>query len=169
MFVRHFAIVTLFVACSTGYAVGDGLPGTDEIEPISALDAIGAKADKTSNDMDSLQGTWEVVSAEFEGRPDPLPVRKHDRQIFEKDKQTITDGFSSLITRFTIDASKRPKTIDFLDFSGPHMVGKGIYLLDGDSLRLCFSLDEKGNDRPKEFKTTRGEKTVLRILKRLKK
>jgi uncharacterized protein (TIGR03067 family) len=63
-----------------------------------------------------------------------------------------------------LDASKNPKQIDIREtaYNGPNVgVIKGIYVLDGDELRLC--LGEKGNDRPAAFpeKPKPGEVLIL--------
>ena len=49
-----------------------------------------------------------------------------------------------------------------IDFEG--MTDLGIYLLDGDNLKICFS----GSKRPTEFVTKPKSGTALIVLKRLK-
>jgi len=69
----------------------------------------------------------------------------------------------SAATKFTVDVSTKPKTIDIGDDPKQSMVG--IYMLDQDSLKLCLSI---GGKRPTEFATKAGDKTNLLILKREK-
>jgi RNA polymerase sigma factor (sigma-70 family) len=64
-----------------------------------------------------------------------------------------------------LDASKDPKQIDIAgQLNGPTII-KGIYILDGDELRLC--LDDAGKGRPAAFpeKPGRGEVTILKRAK----
>jgi uncharacterized protein (TIGR03067 family) len=76
------------------------------------------------------------------------------------------DGYGANATQYThrLDASKNPKQIDITvsRVKGP-TVGmiKGIYVLEGDELRLC--LGEMGKDRPATFpeKPKPGEVLVL--------
>jgi uncharacterized protein (TIGR03067 family) len=53
-----------------------------------------------------------------------------------------------------LDTTKSPKEIDMVFLDGPNKdrVGKGIYQIDGDMLRVCRSLDPQ-DERPKEFKS----------------
>jgi uncharacterized protein (TIGR03067 family) len=49
-------------------------------------------------------------------------------------------------SRYTLDASKRPRQIDVV-FGGKSC--KGIYEIKGDTLRLCHTLEQ--DERPKDF------------------
>jgi uncharacterized protein (TIGR03067 family) len=80
--------------------------------------------------------------------------------------------------RFKVDSSKKPKTIDMKVKEGSKVkegpddhegeTARGIYQLEGDELTWC--VNEPGSDnRPKEFATKEGTKTVLFKLKREKK
>src|SRR5262249_17532944 len=64
---------------------------------------------------------------------------------------------------YKLDTTKDPKHIT-LEGDGKKMVG--IYTLDGDELRVCLSEDP--DNRPTEFATKAGTKTVFGILKRVK-
>ena len=61
-----------------------------------------------------------------------------------------------------VDATKTPKEID-LNMEG--QVGKGIYELEGDTLKIAHG--EVGDARPKEFPKAGSGLTVL-VLKRAK-
>src|SRR5262249_36174428 len=59
---------------------------------------------------------------------------------------------------YHLDPSKSPKQIDFTTLGEFRRTGLGIYTLDGDTLKLCISIDpEKVDQRPKEFTTKAGE------------
>lgn len=126
-----------------------------------ALAGVPAFADQTKQDIEKLQGRWKVVSSEFEGRPATAVYRPGTLIVIERDELYFTDGFTkSARSKFKVDASQKPKAIDIGE--GKKSIA-GIYLLDGDSLKLCLSL---GNQRPKDFATKAGDKTNLLTLKR---
>jgi uncharacterized protein (TIGR03067 family) len=76
-------------------------------------------------------------------------------------------GTSVRKSRIRLDPSKSPKEIDitFLDGPGKGSTFPGIYALEKEQLRLCFSHTK---DRPKDFKTERGQLRELVILEREK-
>jgi uncharacterized protein (TIGR03067 family) len=68
--------------------------------------------------------------------------------------------------KLKIDPTKKPKTIDLSSPQGQAMrLSQGIYLLEGDDLKICQS---RAGARPTEFKTGAGNATTLMILKRIK-
>jgi hypothetical protein len=54
----------------------------------------------------------------------------------------------------------------YITEAGKDLVRKDIYLLDGDTLKICFPGDMGA--RPTEFKTTAGSDLRMGILKRAK-
>jgi len=71
--------------------------------------------------------------------------------------------------KFKIDPIKKPKTIDYTVTDGPEK-GKtvlGIYELDGDTVKFCFSAPDK--ERPSEFTAKEGSGRTLSLWKRNKK
>jgi uncharacterized protein (TIGR03067 family) len=76
---------------------------------------------------------------------------------------------------FRIDASKKPKTIDFIAKYGTGATERvlhwyGIYELNEDSLKLCWkNLTENPNKvRPAGFETKAGDDTALLVFVREK-
>lgn len=121
---------------------------------------------EAAKDAAALKGKWEVVSSEFEGKPATAAYRPGTVIVIEGDKLYFTDGFAkSESTKFKLDAKAKPRSIDIGEDSVERKAAKGIYSLDGDSLKLCLSL---AGQRPKEFKTASGDKTNLLVLKRQK-
>lgn len=126
-------------------------------------------AEEFAKETSALQGRWEVVSAEFEGKPASAAYRPGTAFatviVINGDELYFSDSFTqSKPGKFRIDAKVQPKSIDL----GEDTEGKtlrGIYSFDGDSLKLCTSGPGK---RPKEFKTEPGDKTNLLVLKRQK-
>lgn len=103
------------------------------------------------------------MSSEFEGES-ATTVYRGTLLVIEGDELYFTDGFAqSNPSRFRVDATSDPKSIDLGGGDDPAGLTRGIYSLDEDSLKLCMSLE---GERPKEFKTHAGDKTNLFVLKR---
>ena len=103
-------------------------------------------------DEDKLQGKW---LAELDGKKLELKLTKG------KFDMTMSDGDQKKVFKGTvkIDAASKPKHIDFTIDEGDRFVGdtaRGIYELDGDTLKWCSSAPGK-DDRPKEFPAMQGE------------
>jgi uncharacterized protein (TIGR03067 family) len=102
-------------------------------------------------DEDKLQGKW---LAELDGKKAELKLTK------DKFSMTMSDGQTKAFKgTVKIDAVSKPKRIDFTIEEGDKFVGdtaRGIYELDGDTLKWCSSHPGK-EDRPTEFPTMKGE------------
>lgn len=125
--------------------------------------------DAGAKELEKFQGTWMVVSAVTGGQPLP-------EKLVEATKVEIKDGTMTVLIggkkghrqKFTIDPAKNPKHIDMTrQFEDRKDTLPGIYMLDGDTLKLCA--DDNGRDRPTAFKTTKDTPShSLLILKRAK-
>ena len=113
-------------------------------------------------DQEKIQGTWALVSGERNGKPLPDVVIPHIKLIFAGDKLTTKHKDRKTEATFRLVSSTTPKEID-LDMEGN--VGKGIYQLDGDTLKIVHG--EVGDARPKDFPKPGSGLTEL-ILKREK-
>jgi RNA polymerase sigma factor (sigma-70 family) len=127
----------------------------------------GAAADKPKADKDSLQGTWIPVSAEEDGKkiPEDVIKAKDFEMVFAGDKVTLPVKGESKEFGYKLDPDKKPKQIDLA--LGEGKTAKGIYLLDGDTLKLCVQKDPDG-ERPAEFVSKEGTQHNLIVLKRKK-
>src|SRR5262249_26169293 len=115
-----------------------------------------------------LQGTWVVVSCEGDGEKVPKEILEKEVVRFVIGPDTITikvDGESKGEDRYTLNPNADPKTIDLSDTEGRKALG--IYSLEGDKLRICWT--ERGKARPTEFATKPGSGFDLFVLKREKK
>ena len=69
-------------------------------------------------------------------------------------------------SKFSIDPSKKPKTIDYSINGGP-LVGLtmfGIYELDGDRVKFCLATP--GKERPTGFATKLDDGQTMTVWKR---
>jgi uncharacterized protein (TIGR03067 family) len=132
--------------------------------------AGGGVAQDAKKEMAQLEGEWTMVSGEIDGQAMPDEMRKTAKRVVKDAETTVTIGGQLYMkAKFTIDPAKKPKTIDYTMTGGP-TEGKtqlGIYELDGDTVKFCFS--SPGKDRPTDFTTQAGSGRTLSVWKRAKK
>ena len=122
-----------------------------------------AKDEAIKQDRKRIEGTWRIVALEVNGNI----VKEEDTK-----KLTVvngSDGMWSLRSEgneiakgtSTIDPTKMPKTLDFIQTEGE---GRGrqclaIYEVAENTRRMCFA--PPGKDRPTAFTSVPGSETVL--------
>lgn len=114
--------------------------------------ALSAQDDAGKKDLDSIQGVWQAISAEIEGKPASGELIKRLKLTFKGNKVShpAPDGKIEEVT-FKLDPSKNPKTIDVTASSDTDKSIVGIYSIEGDTLKICAT--KAGQERPKEFKS----------------
>jgi len=117
-------------------------------------------------DADMLQGEWELVSVEIQGKTLPALAGKGGSIVFAKDGKLIwkDPGKPERIGKYKIDASQAPKQIDLTTSKEGEAI-PGIYELDGDKLKMAFSAAGAKGKRPRAFQ---GEKVMIVLWKRPK-
>jgi uncharacterized protein (TIGR03067 family) len=127
-------------------------------ETPSAADA--PKDQLTKKDRDKLQGKWQMTraTADFPANgADLLPVVNalvRSNIEIKGDRLTAANkGANQQAFTFSIDATKKPKTIDLAAESKKDRKVLGVYELEGDVLRLCVA---GGASRPAECKPHPG-------------
>jgi uncharacterized protein (TIGR03067 family) len=128
----------------------------------------GADSAEEAKEKKAFEGTWNVTVAERDGRKESEEDTKNLKLIFSGDKITIKIQEEGQEAMYKLDPGKKPKAIDITPTAGPEK-GKtfqGIYELEGDSLKLCWS--EKKDARPTEFVTRPNSECFLLILNRAK-
>ena len=117
-------------------------------------------------ELEKLQGTWQLVSAETAGMKVTDDLVKKVRVIIKGSSHTVFLGDDVVAKEipFTIDVSKKPKTTTDRLPDGKEI--HGIYELDGDTLKSCVA--PAGKDRPKEFSGSAESGNTLRVFKRVK-
>jgi uncharacterized protein (TIGR03067 family) len=131
--------------------------------------ALAARADdKMDDELKKLEGTWTMVSAEYDGMKVDGDQAKKSKLVVKDGKWTVyvNDKVSTVAT-FTIDPSKKVKTVDMTGTMGGDKGKKylAIYQLDGDDLKLCIG-DTK--TRPKTFDGKKGSGRQFEVWKRAK-
>jgi len=128
-----------------------------------------ARADDTSAaaEKGKLEGSWEVVSAQFSGKEaegkEADEIKQH-KFVFKGD--TVTAKYE---VKYAVDPGKKPKEITLEINDGPEQergTWKGIYELKGDELTICVGMPN--TERPHKFETKEGELSMLMKLKRVK-
>jgi uncharacterized protein (TIGR03067 family) len=130
----------------------------------------GSAQDATRKEMTQLEGEWSMVQGEANGQSMPKETVALARRVAKDGETTITIGGQVYFkAKFTIDPTKKPKSIDYAMTEGPTK-GKthlGIYELDGDTLKFCFAAP--GKDRPTDFTAKEGSERTFSVWKRGKK
>jgi len=119
------------------------------------------------NQMKTIQGNWICVSAVIDGKSLPEETTRQLRlTISEKRYKTEKSGEVLFDSTYSLNSSSNPMQIDLLgtegNLAGKH--GEGIYSVDGDILRICYTMP--GQRRPKEFESPVNSKVYLVIWKR---
>jgi uncharacterized protein (TIGR03067 family) len=132
--------------------------------------SLMAPAEDAKKDLEKLQGTWKLVSLEVDGKKKTSEGQKKEpTMVVEGNKFTSTiDDEHSFKGTFTLDASKKPKVVDFTVTEG-ELKGKtlrGIYEVEAETLRACYAAPDK--ERPTEFASKAGSGVHLYVYKRRK-
>ncbi len=127
----------------------------------------------TAKDWQKLKGNWEAVEIVMDGKVAPVDEGKAVKLTFAgADRMTFVGSKDIGKHEYGVklDASKKPKAIDLKAVSGEGKgdVVRGIYQLEGDTLKLCLASDPKISDRPSEFASKKGSKVFMYTFKRAK-
>jgi uncharacterized protein (TIGR03067 family) len=119
-----------------------------------------AKEDAAKKDRERLQGTWSVVSAERGGEKVPEAQAQKMKLEIKGDTVTVQTGKGSEEATFKLDPTQKPAAIDITSAEKKWL---GIYQLEGDALKVCWS---DGDQRPTEFASKAGTRIRFMTLKR---
>lgn len=139
-------------------------------------------AQEPSQDHKAIQGTWLVSEYDQDGKQPPAEILKKMKVVIRDDKITIRprlvvevipftkdkvkfrlEESKSDESQFKLDPSKKTKVLDLIS-SGDAKTTKGMYLLDDNTLRICFALSNQ--NRPKKFPTEPKSGLVRLVLQR---
>lgn len=135
---------------------------------VALLGTAVVRADAVADDWKKLAGTWKVGAATLNGEDATAAFQEAVLTIEEGKYKVAFAGMSDAGT-LQLDPARKPKLMTITGTDGPNK-GKtlpAIYEVDGDTLKVCYTLD--GKDAPTEFHSTAGNKTLLVTYKRDKK
>jgi uncharacterized protein (TIGR03067 family) len=131
--------------------------------------ACAEDSEPAKKDLARLQGEWSMVSGSADGQEMPEEIRKQLKRVCKGDEATTTMGDRVILkAKISVDPSQKPKTINYQMTDGLTK-GKtqlGIYELDGDTFKSCFSAP--GDPRPTDFTSKPGDGRTLTVWKKEK-
>jgi uncharacterized protein (TIGR03067 family) len=123
--------------------------------------------DAVKKEMALFDGEWTMVSGERDGLALPDDLVKSAKRVAKDGETTVTIGGTIFLkAKYSVDPSKKPKTIDYSLTEGTNK-GKmqlGIYEIDGDTLKFCFAVP--GAERPTDFTAKPESGRTLSVWKR---
>jgi RNA polymerase sigma factor (sigma-70 family) len=149
----------------------------DAARPTPLAPEKPALVDKGQDDKEAIQGTWQVIGVEMQGKDAPdgslaIQALKSAKWIIAADKITTgTTKFGEQKVIYKLDPTKKPKEFDFTPLVGPNnekaKTAPGVYSLDGDVLKICMP-GAPDAERPTELATKAGGKSLLITFTRLR-
>jgi RNA polymerase sigma factor (sigma-70 family) len=138
------------VAAGTGLSLRQALAGRPVLDEKDNLPQAAPVMDQPKDDQAAMQGTWESWTTETRVvNGNPLPPRQVKLTWAIMGDQLIQVGNDGCIDQqwtFKLDPIKKPKAIDLTERRTGRM--RGIYLLEGNTLKMYFDVDGK---RPTAF------------------
>jgi uncharacterized protein (TIGR03067 family) len=133
---------------------------------VTALALAAARPAEAGPDkeLNALQGVWKIVSVERDGEVTEFP-EKPLRWVI-KGNQIRYAG--KPLAELTLAPATTPKNFD-LTFLKPKRTCEGIYVIEGDTLKVCVNRQAEGvKERPLEFATRGKPDWRLLVLQREK-
>jgi RNA polymerase sigma factor (sigma-70 family) len=136
-----------------------------------ATEPRAEKVAKDKGDAARIQGTWKIVWLEKEGKKNVEGDEiKKSIWVISANKIVVKLGAEERESIYKIHPARKPKAIDVTpQVGGPEEKGvlvKGVYALDGDTLKICIPL-LRHTERPKEVATKAGSGTMMLVFRRV--
>jgi len=124
----------------------------------------GTAGQQGETDKDRLQGKWQITSLTVEGKV----IRRGDKLAEWKDvflNDVLIEGerlgqVKPDKGKFKLDDTRNPKQITIQDADGK-LTFRGIYAIEGDTLKVCINGDGTDVRRPEEFVAKKGTPVVI--------
>ena len=121
--------------------------------------AAQSSDDAVKKELKLFQGKWQATFAQsFDGKEQTDAEIQFTTLEVDGDKFTLKTGSLTINGTFTVDPSKKVKTIDVFLGNNKDNAMRGIYEIKGDTRRSCFALP--GKDRPTEFRKEKGYQSL---------
>jgi uncharacterized protein (TIGR03067 family) len=135
----------------------------EPLKPVDPFKSAEPADNRWDEDLDKLQGTWQIQEAEYDGGTIRGEAKQYTWDI-KGDKYTIKcNGNFQELWSMKLNSSRVTKTID-----GTHDITRqtlmGIYQIKGDTLKICYDLTGRG--RPDNFEAGKGSRRVVYTLER---
>jgi len=131
-----------------------------------ALVGCNATAGDAKDDLKALQGTWDLIYFERDGKE--VKLQKDTKAINTGDKFVVKRGDEVIASgTMKLDPSKKPKASEttYTEGADKGKTFKGIYQIEGDTVKFCRA-GSPDDDRPTEFKTKPGSGQFAAVYKR---
>lgn len=118
------------------------------------------------NDLDLLQGTWNISELEADGQKMPAAMLQSAQILIQGNRFTSTGMGAVYEGTIELDVAANPPHITMNFDTGPEKgnANPGIYKLDRGKLRICLAT--RGSVRPSKFATAAGTGLALETLVR---
>jgi uncharacterized protein (TIGR03067 family) len=165
--IHHSIIAALVIAAfSTILAAATATQPATATAPATAPTTAASTTSRptTPSDLQAIQGRWRLVRLDADDKP--LPPRSDDGVIVFKDGTCFNEvnGAATDKCTYSLQPATSPKEITLVPQVGPDKgtAIKGIYLLDGNTLKICTSEpQDDSNQRPKDFKTDMHQTLII--------
>ena len=136
---------------------------------VSAL-VTAAAAQPAQEAQQQLQGAWTATEGERDGKAADDVVGHRLSFTGNRFQIRSEDGKPLYAGTVRMDPSSKPAAIDFTHTDGTlkGKAWKGIYALEGDTLKICDNAPDLAKGRPVVFEAKNGSGYVLLTFKRAK-
>ena len=117
-------------------------------------------------DLDQLQGRWQIVALEIDGRDVAKDNFVDAKIIIDWDNFATAGMGASYSGTIALDQTSHPKRFDVNFSDGPHAgeASLGLYMLEQDRWTICIGF--AGYERPVDFRTSPQSGHALETLRR---
>ena len=129
---------------------------------LTLVTARAGDPEAAKKDQAAIQGKWILTAGSRDGTMFTPEFMVNSTRVAKGDEVTvIIRGQLMMKAKFTLDPTRKPKTIDYEVSGGPYTGATqlGIYESDGDKVKFCFSTP--GSKRPTTFVTKASDGHTL--------
>jgi len=135
---------------------------------VSQVASTPSEQHSLQHDLDGIQGTWKIIALKSNGQQSPAEIVAVLKLVFKDDTLTFTPGEPGFTDyKYKLDPTAKPPSFAMTALAGKAkgVPTKGIYLLEGDRLKICIG---SGVRNPTEFTAEAGSGQGMYSLEREK-